>query len=113
MENEDMINSIGNNIDSSYKFMDDSISIGKDKVVRKGVHVGGQKGNKKTNCWKIFDEYYSNDGKKKVRCKYCSVSYGFGSDASTTNMNTHMNQRCTKYRAVVVDENQTMGMGVI
>ncbi|KAL5825675.1 hypothetical protein ACOSQ3_021738 [Xanthoceras sorbifolium] len=24
------------------------------------------------------------------------------------NMNTHMNQRCTKYRAVVVDENQTM-----
>ncbi|KAL5823763.1 hypothetical protein ACOSQ4_021663 [Xanthoceras sorbifolium] len=108
MENEDMINSMGNSIDSSSEFMDDSTSIGKDKVVRKGVHVGGQKGSKKSNYWKFFGEYYSNDGKKRVRCKYCDVSYGFESGASTMNMNTHMNQRCTKYRAVVVDENQTM-----
>ncbi|KAL5857275.1 hypothetical protein ACOSQ3_004733 [Xanthoceras sorbifolium] len=60
----------------------------------------------------MFDEYYSNDGKKRVRCKYCGVSYGFGSGASTTNMNTHMEKRCTKYRAVVVDENQKINLGL-
>ncbi|KAL5854842.1 hypothetical protein ACOSQ4_004644 [Xanthoceras sorbifolium] len=94
MENEDMINLMGNNSDSSLKFVVDSSSIGKEKVIRKSVHIGGKKGSKKSN----------NDGKKRVRCKYCCVS----SSASTTNMNTHMEKRCTKYRAVVVDENQKM-----
>ncbi|KAL5789986.1 hypothetical protein ACOSQ2_004874 [Xanthoceras sorbifolium] len=94
MENEDMINLMGNNSDSSLKFVVDSSSIGKEKVVRKNVHIGGKKGSKKSN----------NDGKKRVRCKYCCVS----ACASTTNMNTHMEKRCTKYRAVVIDENQKM-----
>ncbi|KAL5776575.1 hypothetical protein ACOSP7_009501 [Xanthoceras sorbifolium] len=77
MENKDIINSMGNNSDSSLEFMDDSSSIGKEKVVSKGVH-------------KTFHEYYTNDGKKRVKCKYCGVSYGFGSGARTTNMNTYM-----------------------
>ncbi|KAL5774561.1 hypothetical protein ACOSP7_012118 [Xanthoceras sorbifolium] len=98
MENEDMINSMGNSSDSSSEFMNDSSSVEKEKVISKGVHVGGKKGSKKSN----------NDGKKRVRCKYYGVSYGFGSGASTTNMNTHMKKQCTKYRAVVVDENQKM-----
>ncbi|KAL5758800.1 hypothetical protein ACOSP7_021411 [Xanthoceras sorbifolium] len=102
MENEDMMNSIWNSNGSS------SSSIGKEKIVSKGVRVGGKKGSKKSDCWKSFDEYFSNDGKKRVRCKYCGVSYGFGSGASTTNMNTHMKTRCTKYQAIVVDENQKM-----
>ncbi|KAL5839638.1 hypothetical protein ACOSQ4_012246 [Xanthoceras sorbifolium] len=98
MENEDMINSMGNSSDSSSEFMNDSSSVEKEKVISKGIHVGGKKGSKKSN----------NDGKKRVRCKYYGVSYGFRSGASTTNMNTHMKKQCTKYRAVVVDENQKM-----
>ncbi|KAL5734297.1 hypothetical protein ACOSP7_032158 [Xanthoceras sorbifolium] len=50
MENEDMINSMWNSNGSSSEFRDDSSSIGKEKVVNKGVRVGGKKGSKKSDC---------------------------------------------------------------
>ncbi|KAL5775619.1 hypothetical protein ACOSP7_013176 [Xanthoceras sorbifolium] len=50
MENEDMINSMWNSNGSSSEFIDDSSSIGKEKVVSKGVCVGGKKGSKKLDC---------------------------------------------------------------
>ena len=72
---------------------------------------------KKSECWAHFEEYVTKDGKKRARCKYCGDTYAFDSGCSTTNMNTHINKRCKKYRPidskqkVLVKQQTTSGFG--
>ncbi|TXG63971.1 hypothetical protein EZV62_010965 [Acer yangbiense] len=72
--------------DSGSETLENS-SIGNEKVSKNGIRVH-------------FGEYVTKDGKKRARCKYCGDTYAFDSGCSTTNMNTHINKRCKKYRPI-------------
>ncbi|KAK2638421.1 hypothetical protein Ddye_026216 [Dipteronia dyeriana] len=93
------VDSMKESSDSGPETLENSSSIGKGKI-SKGIRVGGRKGKKKSQCWVHFEEYVSQEGKKRARCKYCDDSYAFDSGCSTTNMNTYTVKRCKKYRHV-------------
>ncbi|TXG46520.1 hypothetical protein EZV62_006732 [Acer yangbiense] len=100
MEIDHNVDSMEGSSDSGPETLENSSSIGKEKVSKKGIRVGGRKGKKKSECWAHFEEYVTKDGKKRARCKYCGDTYAVDSGCSTTNMNTHINKRCKKYRPV-------------
>ncbi|KAK2641495.1 hypothetical protein Ddye_023258 [Dipteronia dyeriana] len=69
----DHVDSMEGSSDSGPETLENSSSIGKGKI-SKGIRVGGRKGKKKSQCWVHFEEYVSQEGKKRARCKYCGVS---------------------------------------
>ncbi|TXG53731.1 hypothetical protein EZV62_018987 [Acer yangbiense] len=88
--------------------LDNSISVAKENSGKRGVWVGGRKGQKKSKCWQHFQEYHTKDGRKRAKCKHCGDTYACGSGSNgTTNMNTHINKRCKKYRPPGNDSRQT------
>ncbi|KAK0575110.1 hypothetical protein LWI29_034160 [Acer saccharum] len=90
MEIDRNVDSMEGSSDSGPETLENSSTIGKEKVSKKGIRVGVRKGK----------EYVTKDGKKRARCKYCGDTYAFDSGCSTTNMNTHINKRYKKYRPV-------------
>ncbi|KAK0572818.1 hypothetical protein LWI29_037735 [Acer saccharum] len=100
MEIDPNVDSMEGSSDLGPENLENSSSIGKEKVSKKGIRVGDRKGKKKSKCWAHFEEYVTKDGKKRARCKYCGDTYAFDSSCSTTNMNTQINKRCKKYRPV-------------
>ena len=117
MEIDHNVDSMEGSSDSGPETLENSSSIGKEKVSKKGIRVGGRKGKKKSECWTHFEEYVTKDGKKRAKSKYCGDTYAFDSGCSTTNMNTHINKRCKKYRPVdskqkvLVKQQTTSGFG--
>ncbi|KAK2637351.1 hypothetical protein Ddye_032143 [Dipteronia dyeriana] len=55
-----------------------------------------------------FSRNHTKDGIKRARCKHCGDTYACGSGSNgTTNMNTHIEKSCKKYRPPSNDSRQT------
>ena len=56
MEIDPNVDSMEGSSDSGPETLENSSSIGKEKISKKGIRVGGRKGKKKSECWAHFEE---------------------------------------------------------
>ncbi|TXG70297.1 hypothetical protein EZV62_005232 [Acer yangbiense] len=71
------VDSMEESNDSGLETLENSSSIGKGNVSKKGVLVGGGRKGKENQNVGYISKNVTKEGMKRARCKYCGDTYAF------------------------------------